>query len=114
LLTLDEIMDGKKPEGLGDYLRMKRALEHVKLPDCPETNLFALSCYPLLRALNGDDNLALQPSIVGEDNQRHLVQDGQGIELTKTASSVKYVNYCQTMGFSPLSRLVKIILAEVD
>jgi hypothetical protein len=68
--------------------------------------------YPLIKALNGDDNISVNPARVGEGAQRHLQINGQGVEDTKTASSRKYCTYCQKAGRSPIAMLVQILLGE--
>lgn len=92
-----------------------QALEELLgVPLDPRHHYTRIHPYPLIKALNGDDNLGIEPARVGEGCQKHLQANGQGVEDTKTSSSVYYMSYCQKHGRNPISQIVAILVAEAQ
>lgn len=69
---------------------------------------------PLIAMYNGDDNFRGNISYGTMRAQINLEKRGQVNENSKTASSRKYITYCQAPGMSPYSQIVPILVDHVD
>jgi hypothetical protein len=64
---------------------------------------------PVIAMLNGDDNFRGNPSYGTTRACVNTEKRGQVIEKSKTASSRRYITYCQSPGYTPWSQLVQIV-----
>lgn len=65
---------------------------------------------PSITAFNGDDNIATLTAYGTTRSGINTEKRGQVIERKKTASSILYVNYCQSAGRAPIGQIVNIVM----
>jgi len=76
----------------------------------PNRPVLPRSWGPVMAMFNGDDNLKLQESYGSLRACKNTEKRGQAIEPHKLGEGTTFLTYCQATGFSPLSRLVDIVM----